>query len=196
MALKPHYRTAARAALLLSLSVLLGGCGFQLRGAPPVSSALQPLSVACDNSVPFELCEAVKTQLDQGDIQTAEPENAAYQLQLGRFSETRRASAIQLDASAAEYDLRQSLRVNVVSDDAVPVVANAEVRTSEFYSYDDTNVLAKRREEDEIRNTLYQRLAQQVLFRMAPLTPERLEAIRAEYREAQSEAEKAAPETP
>lgn len=181
MVRKSGIRTARRVAALLLLGSSLAGCGFHLRGAPPVSPALQPLSVNCDNSVPFNLCDTVKQQLEEGGIQLADDGKGAYVLQLARFNESRRASAIQLDASAAEYDLRQSVRVNVTSDDSVPVLANAEVRSSEIYRYDDTNVLAKRREEDDLRETLHQRMAQQIIFRLAPLTEERLQVIRDDY---------------
>lgn len=186
--LRTPNRLAASMAALLSLT--LTGCGFQLRGAPPVSPALQPLSVECDGSVPFDLCDTLRTQLEEGGIQVVEGEQAAYQLTLDNFSETRRASAIQLDASAAEYDLRQSVDVNVTSDDGVPVLVDAEVRSSEIYSYDETNVLAKRREEEELRNNLYQRLAQQAIFRLAPLTEERLGVIREDF-EAKQQSEDA-----
>ncbi|TBW56840.1 hypothetical protein EZI54_07765 [Marinobacter halodurans] len=180
-------KASVHTALLLGATLLMGGCGFQLRGAPPVAAALQPLSLECDSSVPFELCDTVRQQLDDGGIKLAEPAEAAYRVKLNGFKQSRRASAIQLDASAAEYDLRQSVDVNVISHDRIPVLADAEVRTSEIYSYDDTNVLAKRREEESIRQTLYQRLAQQVIFRLAPLTDERLQVIRNDYEKAQAQ---------
>lgn len=168
-------------ALAAFLGLAVTGCGFQLRGAPPVSAELQPLSVNCDASVPFDLCDTLRTQLEEGGIQVVEEDQANYHLELNDFSETRRASAIQLDASAAEYDLRQSVNVNVTGSDNVPVLVDAEVRTSEIYSYDETNVLAKRREEEELRGNLYQRLSQQAVFRLAPLTPERLKVIREDF---------------
>ncbi|WP_148863456.1 LPS-assembly lipoprotein LptE [Marinobacter fonticola] len=182
----PSHLSAALAALL---ALAVTGCGFQLRGAPPVSAALQPLSVNCDGSVPFDLCDTLLTQLEEGSIQVVDAAQAAYRVELNNFSETRRASAIQLDASAAEYDLRQSVEINVMSADDVPVLVDAEVRSSEIYSYDETNVLAKRREEEDLRESLYQRLAQQAIFRLAPLTAERLEVIREDYEaEQQSDA--------
>ncbi|MGP4844644.1 LPS-assembly lipoprotein LptE [Marinobacter sp. 1Y8] len=164
-----------------AICTVLAGCGFQLRGAPPVSEALQPLSVECDGSIPFDLCDAVKTQLGEGEIALVPADEAKYQIKLKSFSEIRRASAIQLDASAAEYDVRQKVLMDVISAEDIPALANAEVRSSDVYKYDDTNVLAKRREEEDLREKLYQRIAQQVIFRLAPLTPERLEAIRSEF---------------
>lgn len=169
--------------LLLAVSLTLAGCGFQLRGQAPVPGALEPLAVQCSTQVPLELCDSVKDQLALGDIRLVEPEQAANLLRLDNFSEQRRASAITLQAAAAEYDIRQSVSVSVITDDQVPLVAGAEVSSSDTYSYDETNVLAKRREEQEVRIGLYQRLAQQVIFRLTPLDEERIESLRAAHRQ-------------
>lgn len=169
--------------LLLAVSLTLAGCGFQLRGQAPVPNALEPLAVQCSDGVPLELCDSVRDQLALGDIRLVEPDQAAHLLRLDNFSEQRRASAITLQAAAAEYDLRQSVSVSVITDDQIPLVPGAEVSSSDTYSYDETNVLAKRREEQEVRTGLYQRLAQQVIFRLAPLDQERIESIRAAHRQ-------------
>lgn len=164
--------------LLLGLALTLTGCGFQLRGQAPVPSALEPLAVQCSSQVPLALCESVRDQLALGGIRLAEPEQAEHLLRLEDFREQRRASAITLQAAAAEYDLRQSVSLNLVTADRIPLIAGAEVSSSDTYSYDETNVLAKRREEEEIRNNLYQRLAQQVIFRLAPMDRERIQSLR------------------
>ncbi|MAA66079.1 MAG: hypothetical protein CL581_15050 [Alteromonadaceae bacterium] len=184
-----HLNPLLNSATIAAMCAVLAGCGFQLRGAPPVSEAMQPLSVECDSSIPFDLCDAIKTQFNEGEITLVAADEAKYQIKLKNFSEVRRASAIQLDASAAEYDVRQKVLMDVISADDIPALANAEVRSSDIYKYDDTNVLAKRREEEDLREKLYQRIAQQVIFRLAPLTPQRLEAIRSEYEANQKQSE-------
>ncbi|WP_246180547.1 LPS assembly lipoprotein LptE [Marinobacter changyiensis] len=160
------------------MALYLTGCGFQLRGAPPVSDALQPLAVVCASNIPEDLCNAVKDQLELGDITLVSSEEAAYLLRLNDFSQQRRASAITLEAAAAEYDLRQTVTMDVVTSDQIPLVAEVDVRSSETYRYDETNVLAKQREERELQETLYQRLAQQIIFRLVPLTESRIDVLR------------------
>lgn len=171
---KFHRNTTAVALLALYLS----GCGFQLRGAPPVSEALQPLAVVCADTIPGELCNAVKDQLELGDITLVSSEAAAYLLRLNDFNQQRRASAITLQAAAAEYDLRQTVTIEVITSDQVPLVAEVDIRSSETYRFDETNVLAKQREQRELQETLYQRLAQQIIFRLVPLTEARIKVVR------------------
>lgn len=164
--------------LPLALMLLATGCGFQLRGSSPVPPALQPLAVVCDRQVPEPLCQAVREQLELGRVQVQDATEAAYILTLDDFRQDRRATAITARGSAAEYRLSQSLRMSVRTADQVPLLAGAELVARESYRYDETNVLAKQREQEDLERQLHDRLAQQVLFRLAPLTEARIRDLR------------------
>lgn len=168
------------AAVGLALT-LLAGCGFQLRGAPPVSAALQPLALNCADDVPQLLCQSVQSQLELGDVDLQETGKARYVMKLGDFQQDRRASAITVQAAAAEYTLRHSVSLELISADQIPIIADTRLTSTESYRYDETNVLAKQREEEELRTQLSDRLAQQIIFRLAPLTETRIETIRDDY---------------
>lgn len=159
----------------------IAGCGFQLRGAPPVSAALQPLKVECARGVPELLCESVRDQLELGNVELTEAGDAAYVMKLSDFQRDRRASAITVQASAAEYTLRNSVSLELISADQVPIIADTRLTSSESYRYDETNVLAKQREEEELQTQLSSRLAQQIIFRLAPLTQARIDAIQDQH---------------
>lgn len=166
---------------------VLAGCGFQLRGAPPVSDALQPLAVECAENVPGLLCQSVRNQLELGEVELRDTGDAAYVMKLGGFQSDRRASAITVQAAAAEYTLRHSVSLELISADRVPIIADTRLTSTESYRYDETNVLAKQREEEELQAQLSDRLAQQVIFRLAPLTEARIKAIREQYRAEQAQ---------
>jgi LPS-assembly lipoprotein len=175
----------ARSVLLtLGLLATAGGCGFQLRGEAPVSAALQPLALQCASDVPIDLCQSVRQQLTLGDVDIREADAADYILAIGQYTEDRRASAITINAGAAEYTLRQSVSINLISRDKVPLIADTRLSASESYRYDETNVLAKQREERTLQKQLQERLAQQIIFRLAPLTQARIDAIREQHQEA------------
>lgn len=170
--------TITQRILVLLLTALISGCGFQLRGAAPVSAAVQPLAVVCDSALPLTLCQAVEDQLRLGDVRVVERPKADYLLNLSTFRQTRRASAITRNAVAAEYTLQQQVTMSVMTADQVPLIANQTISSSETYRYDASNVLAKQREQDALTETLNQRLAQQIIFRLAPLTEARIRALR------------------
>ncbi|WP_372988292.1 LPS assembly lipoprotein LptE [Marinobacter sp.] len=182
MAFRPALKTVAVRATALALAAVLAGCGFQLRGTSPVPAALQPLAVKCGSQIPDTLCLSLKEQLELGGIKTAEATNAAYVLDLKSFSQDRRASAITVRAAAAEYTLTQAVRIELITDDRVPLIADTELSVRESYRYDETNILAKQREQDELEQRMNDRLAQQILFRLAPMTEARIQAIREDYR--------------
>ncbi|MBL3555010.1 MULTISPECIES: LPS assembly lipoprotein LptE [Marinobacter] len=170
-----------------ALSLLVTGCGFQLRGAPPVSSALQPLAVDCAENVPGQLCDAVREQLELGRIDLKPAEEADFVLKIGNFRQERRASAITLRAAAAEYTLRHTVDIEVITSDNIPLIEPTDLNSSETYRYDESNVLAKQREEEALREQLHNRLAQQIIFRLAPITEDRIERLRREADQAGEE---------
>ncbi len=175
---------AARLIAVSVMAVSLGACGFQLRGASPVSSALEPLNLDCQAPVPTSLCLSVQNQLELGGIWLATEEEAKYHLRIRGFEQDRRASAITVQAAAAEYTLRHSVNLEVISADGIPIIASTRLTTTESYRYDDTNVLAKQREEENLQQQLSDRLAQQIIFRLVPITRERLQEIRDSHNKA------------
>ena len=146
----------------------------------------------CSSQVPDTLCRSLREQLNLGKVRVAPAAEADYILRLKNFERDRRASAITAQAAAAEYTLRHSVDLEVISADRIPMVGTTRLTTSESYRYDETNVLARQREEETLRQQMDDRLAQQVIFRLAPLTPQRIDAIRADY---QREQEADAPAT-
>ena len=160
------------------VAISLGACGFQLRGIAPVSSALEPLNLDCQAPVPSSLCRSVREQLELGGIRLVSVEDANYKLGIRSFEQDRRASAVTDQAAAAEFTLRHSVDLELISTDGIPIIASTRLTTIESFRYDETNVLAKQREEESLRLQLNDRLAQQIIFRLAPITPERLQEIR------------------
>jgi LPS-assembly lipoprotein len=185
MTLCPALKASFPKALVLTAATVVAGCGFQLRGTSPVPAALQPLAVDCPDSLPGAFCNSVREQLTLGGVELANEANAQYTLRLRDYQQDRRASAITSSASAAEYVLRHSVSMELVTANQVPLIAKTDLNASESYRYDENNVLAKQREEDELRQQLGDRLAQQVIFRLAPMTRERIDAAIAEYNASQ-----------
>jgi LPS-assembly lipoprotein len=160
------------------VAVLVSACGFQLRGASPVPTALEPLWVGCQSGVPTDLCQALKSQFTIGDVALAESrEDAAHLLLVGNFSQTQRTSAISARAEAAEYELRQSVSIMLQTREGIPLLPDTDVSASQSYRFDSTSVLAKRREREEIERQLYDNLVRQIGYRLAPFDQRRIDEI-------------------
>lgn len=177
MARAPSLLKALRIPVVVALAMTtLAGCGFQLRGTSPVPAALQPLAVDCPDALPGRFCQSVRDQLALGGVELKEPAHADFVLRLRSYQQDRRASAITAQAAAAEYVLRHTVTIELLTSERVPLIAATELTASETYRYDEANVLAKQREEEALRQKLGDRLAQQVIFRLAPMTRERIDA--------------------
>ncbi|MDI9244898.1 LPS assembly lipoprotein LptE [Marinobacter sp. CHS3-4] len=170
-------QSSATNLLCVLIGLTVAGCGFQLRGASTVPDAVQPLALKCKAPVPDRLCRAVENQLNLGQVATSTPGKAAATLELTGFRQERRANAVTSRAVAAEYTLRQSVNAEVVSASQRPLLVRERVSTTESYRYDETNVLAKQREEEALQERLSERLAQQILFRLAPLNQTRVDSL-------------------
>lgn len=185
--MKPSAGPMMRPMAATALALLVAGCGFQLRGAPPVSPALQPLAVDCADNIPEQLCNGVRDQLELGRIELQSAQEADFVLKIRNFSQDRRASAITVRAAADEITLRHAVDVEVLTADNIPLIEPTNLTSSETFRYDESNVLAKQREEDDLRQKLFDRLAQQIIFRLAPIDEERIERMRRQAEEARNE---------
>lgn len=161
--------------------LLLAGCGFHLRSTLPVSPTLQPLALQCASRVPDQLCQKLSSQLEQAGILAGDPARADYILTLDNYHQGRRTTAVSADSSAAAYLLSQSVQVSLRTADGIPLIAGSEVVVRESYSYDDTTVLAKEEEQRDLEQLLNERLAQQTLFLLTPMTETRIQELRQAY---------------
>jgi len=175
---------------MLAALLVLAGCGFHLRGMTKLPQAMQPLYVDCQSGIPFDLCNQLKASLRRSGIELARSQDHAYVLALTRIQTSQRATAITRQATAAAYELRMRVWSRLTAPDGMPVLPEAPVRTSESYQYDESNILGKRREQEALNKTLYGRIAQQIVFRLRPLTQSRLEEIRQHYQAGKADGNK------
>ncbi len=83
--------------------------------------------------------------------------------------------------------MRHTVNIEVLTADNIPLIEPADLNSSETYRYDESNVLAKQREEEALREQLHDRLAQQIIFRLAPLNEDRIERLRQDAEQARGE---------
>lgn len=195
-----HYKPRLLITALILVTLALSACGFRLRGATAVPDALNPVFVDCAGNAPIALCEQVRELLELNEVTVVESASEpSYTLRLAGLDTSRRATAITDSAAAAEYDLRLQTRMSLLTPSGIPLLAQATISANEIYRYDENNVLAKRREQRDLTEQLYSRLAQQIVFRLTPYTAERIQALIAEYEAAQAapgEAEVQVPDAP
>ena len=160
--------------LLVSFSLLVSSCGYHLRGAgkvemPPPLSILQvkvegnvlennPLLVAMKNSL--------RTQTN---IQIQESGDVPQLILYGEQSESRILS-ITATGKVDEYLLKYEVSFRLLGKDGKLLSPPQTVKVQRDHQFDRLNVLAKEREEQELRRDMQRDAVQQILRRLSRTT--------------------------
>lgn len=148
-----------RFALVLPLALLLGACGFQLRGSYNVPYFLQEIALKTPvggNDLRTELRLALERKgiaTDGGDLQ----------LEVVEEKLTRQTSSVDSSARAAEYILIYHVDFRINSTDGRMVGPLQTLILRRSYQYSAINVVGKNTEEETLRNELRMDAAQQIV---------------------------------
>ena len=160
--------------LLVTCNLLLISCGFHLRGTgkaelPPALSTLRvmlegsqqqndPLLVAMKN--------ALRTQTD---VQLEDTGDAPLLVLYGERSDSQVLS-VSSTGKADEYLLKYEVSFRLTGKDGKALAESQTVRVRRDHAFDRLNVLAKEREEQELRREMRRDVVQQILRRLSRIT--------------------------
>ena len=154
--------------LVLSLSVSLSACGFQLRGT--ASLPFETLYIPKSNSgVALDL----KRNIQSGTRTRVVDDEKSAQALLDLSGETKFRNILSLSGAGRVRELQLVLRVNLRVHDGkggefVPLTTLSITRD---LTYNDTDVLAKELEEAAIYREMQSDLVQQILRRLSAAQP-------------------------
>ncbi|MHB8534306.1 MAG: LPS-assembly lipoprotein LptE [Sulfuricaulis sp.] len=155
--------------------LLLSGCGFHLRGAGKyeMSPTLATLRVAVQgNQLQNDpLLVAVKNALrTQTDIQLEDSGNSPL-LQLYGERLDSQVLSVGSTGKADEYLLKYEVSFHLLDRNGKPLSEPQTIRVQRNQTYDRLNVLSTQREEEEQRREMRRDAVQQILWRLARITP-------------------------
>ena len=161
----PH---SARRRALLALggaSLLLAGCGFQLRGARPL-----PFDSIYLSMYPYsELAAAIRRQIraNGNTIVTDKPEDAQVRLEVQADVKDKLILALNTQGRVREYQLRQRFIFRLVDKTGQEIMPSNEILLRRDLAFDDTQLLAKQQEEALLYRDMQNDLVQQLMRRLA-----------------------------
>ncbi|BAV33051.1 lipoprotein [Sulfuricaulis limicola] len=152
----------------------LASCGFHLRGTGKVEApaALSVLQVSVEGNLPESspLLAAMKNALrTQTDIQIQESGDAP-RLMLYREQSDSRVLSVTSTGKVDEYLLKYEVSFQLVDVDNKPLSEPQTVKVQRDHQFDRLNVLAKEREERELRSEMQRDAVQQILRRLSRIT--------------------------
>ncbi len=158
--------SSRRTVLAASASLALAGCGFQLRGAAPLSfRSIALTGFAPRSPLGQELAAALERRV------TVESNPARAELILQALADVRERSVVATTAAAQvrELQLRLKLRWRTHTAAGREVTAAAELALSRDMSYSESIALAKQHEEADLFREMQTDVVAQVLRRLAAI---------------------------
>ena len=147
------------------LSLLLAGCGFQLRGDPAVG--LRTLQVS--SAGPSQVAAEIRRTLATGPTRVvSDPKDAEAQLRVLEEVRDKSVATITGTGTVYEFELRLTVRYEVtVPGREIPVVAPTETVAKRLITYSASAPIAKEAEEQLLFKDMQADLAGRILRQVA-----------------------------
>jgi LPS-assembly lipoprotein len=156
---------------MLALTILaahLGGCGFELQGRKRLPEYMSVVHVDAEDQH-TNFVRALKQTLKASGVRVAdESEEAGTVVHVSRDDTGQSVLSVSARNTPEEYEVYYQVRYSVEYG-GQEVLEPEELRLERNYAYDEAAVLAKQREEEQLRDAMARDLAARVMRRLATL---------------------------
>jgi LPS-assembly lipoprotein len=161
--------TVTRAPLALGLlALLLAGCGFHLKGALELPTGVKSVYVATHDELSPLSVELGRALRAAGATPAASAAAADAVIRVAQDRTGRRVLSVNARNTPQEYQVYYVLGYSIDRGDK-QVVAPQEIELTRSYSFSESDLLAKEREETILRDAIARDLADLVVRRLASL---------------------------
>ena len=159
-----------RAALALTTALLLSACGFQLRGSNGQASLpFKTIYIGIPESSPLgiELRRNIRASGDTTVV--TDPKQAQAIIEVLQESREKATLSLNTQGRVREYSLYYKLRFRVKDGKDKELLAPTEILLKRNISFNESQVIAKEKEEEMLYRDMQTDLVQQILRRLAAL---------------------------
>jgi LPS-assembly lipoprotein len=154
--------------LLLVFVGLLAGCGFQLRGDPTVPAEMARTYIATDDRYSL-FYRTFRRQLENAGAELVEsPVEATAELAILTDDTGQRVLSVSARNVPTEFEVYYTVYYTVRSGEKVLLEPQLHTLTRD-YTYDETQVLGKAREEELLRKAIVDDLVRLVLIQVSSI---------------------------
>ncbi|WP_197475201.1 LPS assembly lipoprotein LptE, partial [Oleiphilus sp. HI0079] len=147
--------------IAISISLTLQGCGFHVRTADLDSLGFSEVSLSCDKTSSWDLCQELERELASHKVTMTK--DALFELRVFSIEAKERVFTLNQDATADEYELTRSLKFSLKESASDESQYTNEISARRIYRHSSSELLAKDREQAAITKALDQSLAQEII---------------------------------
>lgn len=159
-----------RAALALTTALMLSACGFQLRGANGKAALpFRTIYLGIPDSSPLgiELRRNIRASGDTTIV--TNPKEAEAIIEVLQESRDKATLTLNTQGRVREYSLYYKLRFRVKDNKDKELLAPTEITLKRDLSFNESQIIAKEKEEEMLYRDMQSDLVQQILRRLAVL---------------------------
>jgi len=150
---------------IICLSLLLSGCGFQLRGKAQLPPEMQQTRLVIDDEYSV-LARRVRVLLEQAGVQIVAAGKETAILEIPQNEVLTEVLTIGDNARVREYRISHTVRFRLVAADGSELVPLQTIRQSREISFDEQQILAVSREQEYVRQDLAETLSRLLVSRL------------------------------
>lgn len=159
-ALTLNYVTSnTRATLVIALALVLGACGFHLRGSTDIPDIFKHLQVKTTQNTPLE--KWLRTELIGLRVQLDEPTSTILHV-LGV-----RPTRQELTGSLTEIQIGLEVDFRMENNQGEPLTVTRTISSRRSFQYNQNTVGIQSQQEELLQTELYQSAAQQIIRQVA-----------------------------
>ena len=150
---------------IVCIALLLGGCGFQLRGQAqlPAEMQLTRLVIGDEYSV---LARRVRVLLEQAGVEFVPAGSATAILEIPQNDVLTEVLTIGDNARVREYRISHTVQFRLMAADGSEIIPLQTIRQSREISFDEQQILAVSREQEYVKQNLAETLSRLLVSRL------------------------------
>jgi len=150
---------------LISLVLLLSGCGFQLRGKAQLPAEMKQTRLVIDDQYSM-FARRVRVLLEQAGVQFVTSAQATAVLEIPQNDVVTEVLTIGDNARVREYRISHTVRFRVTAPNGSEIIPLQTIRQTREISFDEQQILAVSREQEYVKEDLANTLSRLLVARL------------------------------
>ena len=159
--------------LVIGLTLLLGACGFQLRGTGTNQLTITEIDLSARNAY-GEIVTQLRQTLEASGVRVHS--GAPYKLILVDENESQRSLSYTGASGSAEYEMTAVLNYQIHGAQDLSLL-DGKLQVQKIYVHDGNNLMGSDQEMEQVRKEMRNQLVQNMMVRLQLLTPTQLEQL-------------------